>query len=436
LFCPVPDLGVIVLDEEHEPSYKQDEKLKYHARDSAIVLARTLDIPIVLGSATPSLESWNNVLLGKYQLHTMAERVNARPLPAIEVVDLREEHRKRKDTPSGLPYWLSDRLYEELQHVFEKKEQAALFLNRRGVAQTAQCHACGYVAECPNCSVSLTVHAHSYLVCHYCDYSERLTETCPDCKLSPLEPLGLGTERVEHDMSALFPAIKTARADRDEVQNREQLEKLISDVEEHRVDLLIGTQMIAKGLDFQKLNLVGLVLADVGFHWPDFRASERSFQLLTQVSGRSGRQSAGRVVIQTYDPTHTSINYTVKGDYRGFAEFELRERHELLYPPAWRMAMFRIQGASVDASQKAAEKLVQRAHALQRQHQVYAKDLVVLGPAPAPLFKLRNRFRYQVMVKCESAQRLNQFCRQILASGDWIPKATKVQVDIDPFQML
>ncbi len=225
LFCPVSNLGVIVLDEEHEPSYKQDEQLKYHARDAAIVLARTLNIPIVLGSATPSLESWHNAQIGKYHLHTMKARVNEREMPAIEVVDLREETRKRKEAPSGLPFWLSDRLYEELHHVFEKREQAALFLNRRGVAQTAQCHGCGFSAECPNCSVSLTVHGRSHLVCHFCEYTEQLREICPNCKEFPLQPLGLGTERIEQDMSSLFPAIRIARADRDEVQTREQLEK-------------------------------------------------------------------------------------------------------------------------------------------------------------------------------------------------------------------
>lgn len=436
LFCPLPDLGLIILDEEHEPSYKQDEKLKYHARDSAIMLARNLNIPIVLGSATPSLESWNNVLTGKFQLHTMAERVNARPLPQIEVVDLRVENQKRRDAPSKLPFWLSDQLFRELQHVFAKNEQAALFLNRRGVAQTAQCRACGFATECPNCSVSLTLHGRSHLVCHYCDYTERLAELCPNCKEGPLEALGLGTEKIEEDMALLFPQARIARADRDEVQSREQLEALIGAVERHEVDLLIGTQMIAKGLDFPRLNLVGLVLADVGFHWPDFRASERSYQLLTQVSGRSGRQSAGRVVIQTYNPEHPSIQFTVNADFKGFSELELQERSELHYPPAWRMAMFRIQGPDADATKSAAKHLVQRAHALQSQNEAYAKDLLVLGPAQAPLFKLRAKFRYQVMVKCDSAQKLNHFCRQILASDDWIPTGTKVQVDIDPFQML
>ena len=436
LFCPLKDLGLIILDEEHEPSYKQDETLKYHARDAAIVLAKNLNIPIVLGSATPSLESWNNVLNGKYALHTMAQRVNARPLPSVEVVDLRAETQKRKDAPSPLPFWLSDRLFAELNHVFAKGEQAALFLNRRGVAQTAQCRGCGFASECPNCSVSLTVHGHSHLVCHYCDYTERLSATCPNCKEFPLEPLGLGTEKVEADMTQLFPNLRIARADRDEVQNREQLEQLIGSVERREIDLLIGTQMIAKGLDFPHLNLVGLVLADVGFHWPDFRASERSFQLLTQVSGRAGRQTAGRVVIQTYDPTHPSIQFTVAADFKTFAELELTERRDLNYPPAWRMAMFRIQGGDAQATKLAAKHLLMRAQALQAQVPNYGKDLMVLGPAEAPLFKLRNKFRYQVMVKCDSSQRLNHFVRQMLSDTSWLPNATKVQVDIDPFQML
>lgn len=436
LFCPVPNLGLIILDEEHEPSYKQDEKLKYHARDAAIVLAKNLNIPIVLGSATPSMESWSNALQGKFRLHTMAQRVNARPLPEIEVIDLKAVHAARKDVPSPLPFWLSDQLFAGLQESFAKGEQAALFLNRRGMAQTAQCHACGFVAECPNCSVSLTLHGSSYLVCHYCDYSERATKMCPDCKESELSPLGLGTEKIESDLATLLPEARIARADRDEIQTREQLEKLIADFESERTNLLIGTQMIAKGLDFPKLNFVGLVLADVGFHWPDFRASERSFQLLTQMSGRSGRQTAGKVLIQTYDPSHPSILFTLQGDFRGFSEFELSERREMHYPPTSRMAMFRIQSNDAESGRDTGQKLVARAKHLQSRSSHYAEGISVLGPAPAPLAKLRGKFRFQVIVKCDSAQKMNPFCRQLLGDLAWAPKGTKVQVDIDPFAMM
>lgn len=436
LFCPIPDLGLIVLDEEHEPSYKQDESLRYHARDAAVVLARLLKIPIVLGSATPSLESWNNARSGKYRLHSMTERVNARLLPQIEVVDLREEYAARKDKLSNLPPWLSQTLYDGLVEVFAKKEQAALFLNRRGVAQTAQCPACGFASECPNCSVSLTLHGRSHMVCHYCDYSEQMLETCTNCKEGPMLPLGLGTEKIEADMAALFPEIRIARADRDEVQSREQLEALIEGMEKREIDLLVGTQMIAKGLDFPHLNLVGLVLADVGFHWPDFRASERSFQLLTQVAGRSGRKSAGRVVIQTYSPEHASVQFSLHHDFLGFSEAELRERQEMLYPPFWRLVMFRIQGNHADRTERTADNLVNRAYALQQQNPAYSEGLQILGPAQAPLYKLRGKFRHQVLVKCDSAQKLNRFCRQIMSHQDWIETATKVQIDIDPFQMI
>jgi len=436
LFCPLPKLGLVILDEEHEPSYKQDEKLKYHARDAAIMLGKFLNVPVVLGSATPSMESWSNARSGKFKLHTMVQRVNARAMPEISVVDLRAVQRLRKDEPSQLPFWMSDELYEELRHVFAKKEQAALFLNRRGMAQTAQCHGCGYVSECPNCSVSLTLHARSYLVCHYCDYSDKLPEICPDCKETPMAALGLGTEKVEEDVAKLFPEARIARADRDEVQTRAQLEKLISDFEQEHTNLLIGTQMIAKGLDFAKLNFVGLVLADVGFHFPDLRASERSFQLMTQVSGRSGRQTAGRVLIQTYDPAHPSITFTLKNDFTGFAEAELQERKDLLYPPHWRMALFKVQSNTEDGGRNVSEMLAKRAKALQAKFPAYERHVQVLGPATAPLHKLRNKFRYQVIVKCDSAQRLNSFCRQVISDGEWVASGTKVQVDIDPFSMM
>lgn len=436
LFCPMPRLGLIVVDEEHEPSYKQDEKLKYHARDCAVMLGKYLSCPVVLGSATPSLESWNNAIERKYHMHHMHYRVNERAMPNLQVIDLREVVRARKENPSELPFWLSEELYEELHQTFAKGEQAALFLNRRGLAQVAQCHSCGYVAECPNCSVSLTLHANNHLVCHYCDYSERLLEKCPDCPDGEVKAVGLGTERIENDMRQLFPEVNIARADRDEIQNREQLEELIRDMETGKIQLLIGTQMIAKGLDFPKLTLVGLVLADIGFHWPDFRASERSFQLLTQVSGRSGRHSMdpGRVVVQTYNPEHPSILSAVKANFSEFCEKELEERKTLNYPPFHRLAMFRIQGQDLTRTKAAAKKLSERARSLQSRTSYL--EVAVLGPAPAPLAKLRGRYRFQLMIKGPSAPILNGFCQQVLSDEKWLPPGTKVQVDMDPLQML
>jgi primosomal protein N' (replication factor Y) len=437
LFCPMPRLGLIVVDEEHEPSYKQDEKLKYHARDCAVMLGKFLNCPVLLGSATPSLESWNNAIEGRYKMHTMSLRVMERSLPEVAVVDLREVARKRRDTPSDLPFWLSEHLFEEMKTTLNRGEQSALFLNRRGIAQLAQCPACGYVAECPNCSVSLTLHANNHLVCHYCDFTDRLRTACSQCPDGEVRAVGLGTERVESDVRDLFPDAVVARADRDEIQNREQLEELIRDMETGKTQILVGTQMIAKGLDFPKLTLVGLVLADIGFHWPDFRASERSFQLMTQVSGRSGRHSEipGRVVIQTYNPEHPSILSTLRANFAEFSTAELIERKLLNYPPFHRVAMFRIQGQDLIKTKTAAKKLAERARHLQTRSQNYTQ-VSILGPAPAPLAKLRGRYRFQLMVKGPTAPILNGFLSQILSDEKWLPTGTKVQVDVDPCQML
>ena len=437
LFCPMPRLGVIVVDEEHEPSYKQDEKLKYHARDCAVMLGKYLNKPVLLGSATPSLESWNNALEGRYKLHTMKSRVAERSMPEVQVVDLREVSQARKINPSELPFWLSDQLYAELVETLNRGEQAALFLNRRGIAQVAQCHDCGYVAECPNCSVSLTLHSNNHLVCHYCDYTDRLIAKCPECPDGEVKAVGLGTERIENDIRKLFPEAVVARADRDEIQNRDQLEELIRDMETGKTQILVGTQMIAKGLDFPKLTLVGLVLADIGFHWPDFRASERSFQLMTQVSGRAGRHSEvpGRVIIQTYDPSHPSIASTIHANFQEFSVQELNERKLLNYPPFHRVAMFRIQGNDLLKTKDAAKKLANRARELQGLKTNYAQ-IAVLGPAPAPLAKLRGRYRFQLMIKGPTAPIVNGFCSQVLSDEKWLPTGTKVQVDVDPCQML
>lgn len=437
LFCPLPRLKMIIVDEEHEPSYKQEEKLRYHARDAAVMRARHEDIPIVLGSATPSIESWNNAKAGRYFLHEMNSRVAERQLPLIEIVNLRDERELRRDLIDDIPYWLSHRLYEEIKGALAKNEQTALFLNRRGSAQMAQCPSCGYVAECPNCSVSLTVHAASHLVCHYCGYTERKTEKCAQCPDGEVKTVGIGTELVETDLARLFPGTRIARADRDEIQSREQMEELIHDMESNKIQILIGTQMIAKGLDFPHLNLVGLLLADIGFHWPDFRASERSFQLLTQVSGRAGRHSEepGRVVIQTFNPSHPSIQFTLQNDYTGFAEEEIGERRDCDYPPFTRIALFKVHSLKNPDAVRIVNQLAYRAQKLRELNPKFA-DVQVLGPAPAPLAKLRNRYRHQLMVKAPAAGVLHAFCRMLLGDEKWVPSGTKVQVDIDPLHML
>lgn len=437
LFCPLPRLGLIVVDEEHEPSFKQDEKLKYHGRDAALVLGQMVGCPVILGSATPSVESWQNVQEKKHHLHVLRERATESLMPTVEVIDLRAVRESRKDEPSELPFWLSDALHEALAENLKNKEQSALFLNRRGMAQSTQCPECGHVAECPNCSVSLTVHQKTDLVCHYCGYIEIQKRNCPACDIGHLEPLGLGTELIEEDLKKLFPEAKIARADRDEIQNRKELEDLIFKMENQQIDILIGTQMIAKGLDFPKLTCVGLVLADVGFHWPDFRATERSYQLLTQVTGRSGRHSKdpGKVFIQTYSPHHQSVMVAQNHQVGDFYENELLERSELHYPPFSRLALFKVQGNDLKKTSHCASYLVNRARQLKKTFQAF-ENVQILGPAPAPLSRLRGKYRFQALLKAKRASELKEFCRRLLGDEKWVPSGTKVQVDIDPLHML
>lgn len=439
LFCPIENLGLIIVDEEHESSFKQDEKLKYNGRDAAIMLAKFLNCPVVLGSATPSLESWKNAKDGKYFLHQLKNRVADRPLPEVDIIDMRKE-KDNPDRARNLPFWLSQSLYEKMLQRLEKKEQVALLLNRRGMAQVMFCQSCGYSAECPNCDIGLTLHGHSHLVCHYCDYHENFKEKCPDCADGVLAPMGVGTEKIEDDLKILFPESRIARADRDEVTNRLELESLIQKMENSEIDILIGTQMIAKGLDFPNLKLVGLVLADIGFNLPDFRAAEKSFQLMTQMSGRSGRHlenhdEPGQVVLQTYNTEHETLNFVKNHDFEGFAQQELNNRSQLHYPPYHKMIAVRIQSISLDKVRQTSQIIAHRALGLKQKYEVY-KDVEVLGPAQAPLAKLRNQYRYHILFKDPHAKTLNQFVRTILSNQNLIPTQVKVLVDVDPLNLL
>lgn len=440
LFCPIPNLGLIIVDEEHESSFKQEEKLKYHGRDAAIVLAKELNIPIVLGSATPSLESWNNAITDKYKLHTMTQRVENRKLPEIEIIDLKEYKDGKAQIDLDIPLWLSPELHQKIKACLDREEQSALFLNRRGMSNIVLCPACGFVKECPNCDISLTLHAHKHLVCHYCDYHEPYKDKCPDCLEGDLEPMGLGTELIEQDIKRLFPNARVARADRDEIQSRDDLENLITKMESREIDILIGTQMIAKGLDFEKLTLVGLVLADVGFNLPDFRATERSFQLITQVSGRSGRHldptvAVGEVVIQTYNPEHVSLQFAKNADFVNFAQQELDLRASLNYPPFGKLISVRLQGLDLEKVQKTADQFVHRAQALKNKFSIY-EGIEILGPAESPLSKIKRNYRYQVLLKGGKSNLLNQFTKQVLGPIDWIPAQVKLQLDVDPNNLL
>jgi primosomal protein N' (replication factor Y) (superfamily II helicase) len=335
----------------------------------------------------------------------------------------------------NLPFWLSAELANAIGETLARKEQVALFLNRRGVAPLIVCKSCGFTFECPNCDINLTLHGQSHLVCHYCDYHENFKEDCPDCKEGEMSAVGLGTELLEEEMKRMFPEAKVARADRDEITNRNELEDLISQMENHQIDILVGTQMIAKGLDFPLLTLVGLVLADVGFNLPDFRATERSFQLATQVSGRSGRQKPGTVIAQTYNPEHPSLIFSQTADFKGFAQAELENRAALNYPPYGKLVSVRVQGPDLNKVQAAAKKVGQRGTELKKLNPIYA-DIQVLGPATAPLAKVRRNYRYHLLLKGPDTKMINKFCRHILGDSSWIPASTRVTVDIDPFNLL
>lgn len=428
LFCPVDKWDLIVIDEEHEPSFKQEEKLRYHARDSAIVMAQKHNCPILLGSATPSLESWKNVTDGKFKLLTMANRVENRSLPDVEIIDLRKEEKS-----TIRPFWLSEKLYQLLSENFKEGNQSVLFLNRRGVSQVVMCRSCGFTKDCPSCDISLTLHSESDLICHYCGYQERLKSQCPNCKEGEIVGVGLGTEKVEKEIQSLFPTARLSRADRDEIQNRAELEGLIHDMENEEIDILIGTQMIAKGLDFKKLKLVGVLLADIGFNLPDFRSTERSFQLLTQVSGRAGRHgtTTGKVLIQTYNPDHPSLQYVVNHNYTDFANFELSNREALNYPPFGKLVNLRFQSRDQSKAKEASELV---AKWLRSQGSLISNSLSVLGPIESPIFKLRGLFRFQILLKTQK----NFHIQKVLAKipPDFMQSGVRLIVDVDPLSLL
>ncbi len=433
LFCPVPNLGVIVVDEEHDGSYKQEESFKYNARDAAVMRAHFERVPVVLGSATPSLESWQNVNDGKYQMHVLSERASDMVLPSVELIDLAVEKERKKENGTTLPHWLSQSLYDAIHANYTKGLQTALFINRRGIAQAVHCDSCGYIYSCPNCDISLTLHGKQHLVCHYCDYSQSLTKNCQDCKVGDPKPLGLGTEKVEEDIQQLFPSARIARVDRDEVDSRERMEEFVNRMENHELDFVVGTQMIAKGLDFEKLTLVGVVLADVALSLPDFRASERAFQLLTQVAGRAGRHSAGKVIIQTYRTDHPSLVYSQHHDVRGFIEQELAQRQELFYPPFTKTACVRISSLREDEARDVSFELTEQLRLYGEKEKFEHSQ--ILGPAPAPLYRIRNRYRFQVLLKSKSSFELHRLL-QLVTHLTQKDRKTKVQIDVDPYSLM
>ncbi len=426
IFSPVRNLGLIVVDEEHENSYKQDTVPRYQARDIAVVRGQLEGCPVVLASATPSLESWNNVRTGKYELATMRQRIDDRKLPLIRVVDMRNEGRK---TSSG-PTILSTKLRIAMEQRLGRGEQAILFLNRRGFARNILCPECGYVSNCRHCSTTMTLHRQEdRLVCHICGFAQLPPRQCPECSSRSIVNAGYGTERVEEILRQVFPTARIRRVDTDTMRRKGQLRETLDAFRARKIDILLGTQMIAKGLDFPNVTLVGVLNADVGLHIPDIRAGERTFQLLTQVAGRAGRgELEGEVVVQTYTPHHLSIRYARHHDFEGFAEEELEMRRRFSHPPFAHLAL--ITARSVH--QERAEFSLKTLHA--RLKRRLPEGITLTDPLPSPLVKSHDQWRFQIVLKSTGARRLAAHIRET-TKGLTFPDDVVVTVDIDPYSM-
>jgi primosomal protein N' (replication factor Y) len=426
VFAPMDSLGLVIVDEEHDTSYKQEEAPRYHGRDVAIVRAQRAGALVVLGSATPALETFQNARSGRYELISLTRRVLDRPLARVTLVDMREHY-----AAEGPDVIVSPPLREAIGERLARGEQAVILLNRRGYASAVLCRACGGTLECPNCSVSLTYHKRLHRArCHYCDFSTPVPRTCQSCGGDLLEYTGVGTERVEAEIGARFPDVRIARVDRDTIRRRGEITRVLDRFARRELDVLVGTQMIAKGHDFPAVTLVGVISADVGLGLADFRAGERTFQLLTQVSGRAGRGEApGEALIQTLYPDHYSIRLATTQDYDAFFEREMRFRTAMRYPPAHWLVSVVLRGPSMVEAMTTARRLAEdtrRAGA--------AAEIQVVGPAPAPLSRLRGDHRAQFFVKGTDRNALRASVRRAVAARADLRR--QVTIDVDPLSVL
>ena len=426
VFAPVSPLGLIVVDEEHEPSYKQEESPRYHARDAAVMRGHLERCPVVLGSATPSLESWHNAERGKYSLARLPRRADDRSMPAVRLVDMRLETARK-----GRVQVLSEALLEALRERLRRGEQSMLFLNRRGFATALLCPRCGFVASCPSCSVSFTYHqADRCLRCHACGGWQEAPAACPGCRDPSIRYSGIGTQRVEAIVRACFPEARIARLDTDITARRSSHDEVLGTFRSGRTDILVGTQMIAKGLHFPNVTLVGVVLADSSLSLPDFRASERTFQLLAQVSGRAGRgEVPGEVIVQTYAPHHPAVAAAQEADFETFVRGEMRLRRELGYPPFVHLACLGLRGVSEERTGFCAATL---ARALQAGAAGTAR---VSDACTAPLARAQDRYRFQILVRSASSRALHALLRRVLPANK-LPEDVALAVDVDAVSML
>jgi primosomal protein N' (replication factor Y) len=426
VFAPVENLGLIVVDEEHEHTYKQEEMPRYHARDVAVMRGHFDKCAVLLGSATPALESFANAKKGKYQLVEMMSRVDHREMPHMRIVDMRQEAER-----TGRVSIFSRDLVDAVRKRIDKAEQVILFLNRRGYASSLVCPQCGLVAKCNECSISLTYHRHDEtLKCHICGAIQAVPARCPGCQDPAFKFAGIGTQRVELAVEKLFPSARVARMDADATRGKDSHRRILNEFKTGKIDILVGTQMIAKGLDFPNVTLIGVLNADMSLHMPDFRASERTFQLLTQVAGRAGRgEIPGEVIVQTSTPFHPAIQAARRLDYVGFCDQENEFRRELGYPPFGHLVCVGIKGMDQAKVVKSAEQFATQLQPL------LSSQVVLSGPAPAPLEKAKGQFRHQILLRAPTAKMITDSLKGAIREFPW-PVGVSVYIDVDAVSLM
>lgn len=428
IFAPFENIGIIIIDEEHETSYKQEDNPRYHARDVAIERSCFHQCPVVLGSATPSLESFARASKSVYELLDLPKRMNNQALPSVQIVDMREELRE------GNRSMFSRALIERLEDRLAKKEQIVLFLNKRGHSSFVMCRDCGYVVNCPNCDISLTYHRfNQQMKCHYCGYESYVPANCPDCNSEHIRYFGTGTQKVEEELGKIMPEARVIRMDVDTTSRKGSHERLLDDFQEGKADILLGTQMIAKGLDFPNITLVGVLSADTMLHLPDFRSSEKTFQLLTQVSGRAGRHELpGEVIIQTYTPEHYSIELAAEQNFDRFFEREMLVRRMHQYPPYYYIALITVSHENVAKVASVTDNITKFVQSK------LSKETNVLGPVASPISRIKNRYRYQCLIKYKREPELGKVLKTVLEhyQQEMVSKGLQISIDVNPYILI
>ncbi len=434
LFAPLPRLGLIIVDEEHDTAYKQDASPRYQARDAAVVRAKMEKALVILGSGTPSIQSFKNSIEGRYRLLQMPDRVEKRPLPDVEIINMKPPEGGRK--PRGI---LSPGLKKAIDQNLKAGNQTLLFLNRRGFHRLYICRSCGKSVSCPNCDVALTHHLKDdQLICHYCGFHSRTNMKCLSCGYPKLIPYGFGTEKLEQDLEKACPKARVARMDTDSTSRKGQAFKILKKFSEHEIDILVGTQMITKGYDFPLVTLVGVIAADLSLGFPDFRAGERTFQILSQVEGRAGRGAKrGRVIVQTFNPDHYAISAATEHDFQKYFEKEIFLREQLGYPPYSHLAFLRLKGNSNENTSETAHYLAQNIKSILGNWPKRGKELIVLGPVEAPLSKLKGKYRWQILIKSKNVSILQHLLNEVetFSKGFLRSKGVQLVMDFDPYQM-